>query len=144
MRFASIFRTVTPFWRIALPLAFLPVLELLGLYYFFGIIFTVLSMVGGGLLGLFILQHQGRFYWEELNRQLDRNEVPIQSVVNGSLLLLAAALLIMPGLITDAVGLLLWFPLTRSFAASHLQLLFNFYRSRTRTHSGSPDVIDIT
>ncbi|GHT18262.1 hypothetical protein FACS1894189_5940 [Planctomycetales bacterium] len=143
MRFASIFRTVTPFWRIALPLIFLPVLELLGLYYFFGILFTVLSMAGGGLLGIFILRHQGKYYWEELNRQLDRNEMPVQSAVNGGLLLLAAILLLLPGLITDVIGLLLWFPLTRAFAASHLQLLFNFYRSQHRTPPDPRDVIDI-
>jgi len=47
--------------------------------------------------------------------QLIRNEMPIYEIISGAALAFAALLLIIPGFVTDLVGFLLIFPITRKF-----------------------------
>ena len=46
-------------------------------------------------------------------RQLLKNEIPIYEIISGAALAFAAFLLILPGFITDLIGLLIIFPPTR-------------------------------
>ena len=47
--------------------------------------------------------------------QLIKNEIPIYEIISGAALAFAALLLIIPGFLTDLVGFLLIFPITRKF-----------------------------
>ena len=47
--------------------------------------------------------------------QLIRNEMPIYEIISGAALAFAALLLIIPGFVTDLIGFLLIFPITRKF-----------------------------
>jgi len=137
---------ISPFWRCALFLVLLPILELFLLLYVFQWRWLILlSMLVSGLLGVFIAWRVGGHYWVELNRQLDRNEVPTLPVIHGVLIMLAALLMIMPGLLTSFIGLVLLFPFTRFFVVSHLVLQFEAYRLRTREGNAdrSPEIIDV-
>jgi UPF0716 protein FxsA len=84
-------------------------------------------------------------YWIELNQQLDRGEMPTLPVLHGTLILLAALFMILPGLLTSLFGLFLLFPLTRSFVVSYLVLRFEAYRLQTRQGNAphSPEIIDV-
>ena len=143
------------FFRIVLVFTLLPVLELLGLWFCsgifgpFGLLFTILVIVGTGLIGAFLARYQGLNCWLELNRQLDRGETPAQPIMHGILILFAAILLIVPGLITDFFGILLLIPPIRSLVISHIRLRFEAYRAQTG-HRGPhhpspepPEVIDV-
>jgi len=107
--------------------------------------FTVLSVLVGGLLGAFLARRAGVRCWIELNRQLDRGETPTVPVLNGVLILLAALLLILPGLFTSLVGLVLFFPLIRTFFVSYIVLHFEAQRLQTRKRDApsQPEIIDI-
>ena len=144
MRFPSFKKIITPFWRWALFLVSLPVLELFFLLYF-GTLLTLLSMFVSGLIGLFIAQREGLHYWIDLNRQLDRGETPTLPVIHGVLILLAALFMILPGLLTSLFGLFLLFPLTRSVVVSHLVMQFETYRQRSQKGNAphSPEIIDV-
>jgi UPF0716 protein FxsA len=114
-----------------------------------GFIFTVIAIIGSGLLGAFLARYQGLRCWIEFNRQLDRGESPTSTVLHGILIFLAAIFLIFPGLLTDFLGLMLLIPPIRSLLISYLQLRFEKYRTgtpqRPRTPPPNPnnDIIDV-
>ena len=136
------------FWRLALLFVLLPTLDLLGLWFFssvFGLLTTLLLVVGTGIFGVLLAKRQGLHCWLELNRQLDYGETPTLPIMNGILVFLAAGLLIIPGIITDVFGLLLLIPPVRRLVISHILLRFEAYRAQTRRRQApkDPDVIDI-
>jgi len=145
MRFNPFNKAAFRFWRTALILVLIPVGELVLLLYLCGQWFTVLSMLIGGLLGAFFARRAGVSCWIEFNRQLDRGEIPTAPTLNGVLILLAALLLVLPGLLTSLVGLALFFPLTRTFIVSYLVLHFEAHRLQTRKRNApqSPEIIDV-
>jgi len=93
---------------IAVPLLELVVLikvgQLIGLWP------TVLIVVVTAIAGTTILHRQGFLALNRAVEAVERGELPIEPVADGVLLLLAGALLLTPGLITDAAGLLLLVP----------------------------------
>lgn len=146
MRLIPLKKIISPFWRWALFLVLFPVLDLFLFFCVFGWqLIILLSMFFSGLLGVFIAWRVGEHYWVELNRQLDRNEMPTLPVIHGVLIMFAALLMIMPGLLTSLIGLVLLFPFTRFIVASHLVLQFEAYRLRTGegNTSRSPEIIDV-
>jgi len=145
MRFMPFKKMISPFWRWALFLVLLPILEFFLLHKIFGLWLTLLSMLLFGLLGVFIAQREGRYYWVELNRQLDRGETPTLPVLHGIAILVGALLMILPGLLTSLLGLLLLFSLTRSFVVSYLVLQFEAHRLRAGNGNAahSAETIDV-
>ncbi len=75
---------------------------------------TVGIVVGTGLLGAVLARHEGTRVWRGAGERLARGEVPADGLLDGVLILLAGALLITPGLLTDGVGFLLLIPPTRA------------------------------
>lgn len=65
------------------------------------------------LLGLAIIRWVGIFSLTAIPREALRDDLPIPAPSDPLILLLAAVLLMLPGLITDCLGLLLVFPPTR-------------------------------
>jgi UPF0716 protein FxsA len=114
-----------------------------------GFIFTVIAIIGSGLLGAFLARYQGLRCWLEFNRQLDRGESPTSTVLHGILIFLAAIFLIFPGLLTDFLGLMLLIPPIRSLFISYIQLRFEKYRTGTSQHqrphppNSNNDIIDV-
>ncbi len=74
---------------------------------------TVCIVLGTGALGAALARIEGLRVLARMQEQLDRGELPADSILDGVLILLAAALLVTPGLITDACGFLLLAPPTR-------------------------------
>jgi UPF0716 protein FxsA len=147
MRIFSFKKLFSPFWRWALFLVFLPILDLFLLLIFFawGQSIALSSMLVSGLLGVLLARREGLRHWVELNKQLDRGETPTQPVLHGIVILLAALLMILPGLLTSLFGLFLLFPLTRAFVVSYLVLRFESYRHQSRQSNtpSSPEIIDV-
>jgi len=140
------------FWRLSLLFVGLPMLELFILYLmmnFFGILGTILTVLlffVTSLFGAGLIRYQGIRCWTELHRQLDYGEMPTQSMIDATLILLAGALLITPGLITDLVGILLLFPTVRRMVFGYFLYRFEMYRLKPRQRSKAPppdEIIDI-
>ena len=66
-----------------------------------------------GLLGALLVRNQGRKVLGELREAQAEGRVPEEGVVGGLLVLAGGLLLITPGVITDALGLVCLFPPTR-------------------------------
>lgn len=73
----------------------------------------VLWVFASALLGIWAVQVQGKSVMDRVNLEISQGRVPQESMLNGLLLFIAGVLLILPGLISDAVGLLLIIPFTR-------------------------------
>ena len=74
---------------------------------------TVALVVLTALLGLLLVRAEGRHTIRKIQRKLAEGEPPTDELLNGALLLVAGALMLTPGLITDLLGLLLVLPPTR-------------------------------
>jgi len=74
---------------------------------------TVLIVVLTALLGMLLVRAEGRHTIRTIQRKLAEGEIPTNELLDGGLLLVAGALTLTPGLVTDALGILLVFPLTR-------------------------------
>ncbi len=75
---------------------------------------TVAITLVTGVLGGALAKHEGLRVWRAWQRSLDELRPPEAGVIDGVLVLLGGALLITPGVMTDAVGLLLLLPWSRT------------------------------
>jgi len=82
---------------------------------------TVAMMIGTGVLGAWLVKREGLRMMRKYSEAIARGRMPDEGVMSGVLVLIGGALLIAPGVITDVVGLLLLFPLTRKLAARPLE-----------------------
>jgi UPF0716 protein FxsA len=78
-----------------------------------GPVATVALVVLTALVGLLLVRAEGRHTLSRIRRKLAGGEAPTDELLDGGLLIAAAAFLLTPGLVTDLVGLLLVLPPTR-------------------------------
>lgn len=79
---------------------------------------VVLLVLGTALLGVTLAKAEGFRVLRRWQRELSQGRVPEEGVLSGVLLLLGAVLLILPGVITDTLGLALLFRPTRRLVAA--------------------------
>lgn len=82
-----------------------------------GSLATLAIIVLTGLLGASLARHQGLAAMRELRASLAHGEAVGRSLVAGVLVLIAAAFLLTPGFVTDAVGFTLLVPPVRHLVA---------------------------
>ena len=99
-----------------LMIIFVPIIEI---YLFIkigsqiGAISTILLIFFTAILGVFYARYEGFNTLRSAINQLLKNEVPLYEIISGAALAVAALLLILPGFLTDFIGLLIIFPPTR-------------------------------
>jgi UPF0716 protein FxsA len=81
---------------------------------------TLLLLGLTGLLGAFLARHQGLGALRAAQQQVQRGELPAGPIVDGILILVAALLLITPGLLTDVLGFVLLFGSVRNRLKAYL------------------------
>ena len=86
-----------------------------------GVLPTLFLLLLGVVAGSLLLRHQGRGAWRRFNEALAQRRFPGKEVADGALIVVGGTLLLTPGFITDAVGLLLLFPPTRALARAGLR-----------------------
>ncbi len=80
---------------------------------YFGAVPIVALVVLTALIGTLLVRAEGRHTVRKLQGRLAEGEFPADELVDGALLLVAGAFLLTPGVVTDAIGLLLVVPVTR-------------------------------
>jgi UPF0716 protein FxsA len=78
-----------------------------------GALATVLLLLVSWPLGWWALRAQGRAAWRRLGAAVSEGRSPGREVLDGVLVLLGGVLLIVPGFIADALGVLALLPPTR-------------------------------
>ena len=75
---------------------------------------TVAILVADSILGSVLLRLQGRAAWRRFGEAMQAGRVPAREVIDGALVIAGGVLLLTPGFISDAFGLLLLVPPTRA------------------------------
>jgi UPF0716 protein FxsA len=74
---------------------------------------TVMLVVGTALLGLTLLRRQGLQNYRRMQQCTMRGEVPALEMMESVVMLIGGVMLLVPGLISDVIGLLCLFPPVR-------------------------------
>ncbi|WP_411816817.1 FxsA family protein [Hyphococcus sp. DH-69] len=93
----------------------------------FGALPVVLACIFTAFLGGFLIKMQGLAALNAAQSDLQTGRLPVDSVVDGALLIVAAPLLMTPGFLTDAAGFLLLVPPIRRELA---RIALRFIRAR--------------
>lgn len=79
-----------------------------------GVLPTVALLVVDSIAGGLLLRREGTRAWQRFREALAEARLPASEVVDGALVVLGGALMLAPGFVTDALGLLLIVPVTRA------------------------------
>lgn len=82
---------------------------------------TLLAMIGSALAGAAIARHQGMGVIARVQESMAKGEFPAQAMLDGACLLLAAFLLVVPGFLSDILGVLLLLPPVRLLMGAALR-----------------------
>ncbi len=89
-----------------------------------GVLETLAVLVAISVAGAWLLKQQGLATWRSLQATTARGQVPTKEATDGALILFGGALLLTPGFVTDAFGLVLLLPPTRALVKSSFRKLF--------------------
>ena len=78
-----------------------------------GAISTILLIITTAFVGVYYAKYEGLNTLKSGFYQLSKSQAPTYEMLSGAAIALAALLLIIPGFITDIIGFLLIFPITR-------------------------------
>lgn len=67
-----------------------------------------------GVVGSFLARHEGLSVWRRFNQRMAQRGLPGQELLDGVIILVAGALLITPGVLTDVIGFLGLLPFSRA------------------------------
>jgi UPF0716 protein FxsA len=70
-------------------------------------------VIGTGIVGAWVAKAEGLRVWSRIQRDLMAGRLPADDAINALLLLIAGLLLLLPGAITDVLGLILLLPPAR-------------------------------
>ena len=83
--------------------------------------FALLEILASGLLGLAVVRYVTSQFGRRIVSRLAAQEFPGDALAHGALLFIAGALLVLPGVMGDVVGLLLLIPPVRWLVVANLR-----------------------
>ena len=86
---------------------------------------TFLLILATGLFGSWLAKSQGLATWRAMNKRFNNGQIPGKELIDGAIILVCAALLLTPGVLTDAIGLAGLVPCTRSIFRKTLISVFS-------------------
>ena len=104
------------FTKLLLLFIVVPIIELILLVQLgqlVGTLPTVALIILTGVLGAFLARRQGLQVLGRMRAQLQGGELPAEAIFDGAIILVAAAFLMTPGILTDTVGFVCLIPATR-------------------------------
>ena len=85
-------------------------------------------------IGAWLVKREGMSILAKIQRSLGEGELPTNSLIDGLLVLVAGALMLTPGFLTDGLGLLLLLPPTRAIVR---EILKKRFAGRVQVGSGA-------
>jgi len=114
--------SIIPFLLLAIPLAEIAVFVIVGQQ--IGVLPTLGLVIATAIAGSLLLRMQGFAVLSRMQRELGEGRMPARELVHGVMILFAGILLMIPGFVTDTIGLLLFIPAVRDamwrFVRSHI------------------------
>ncbi len=74
---------------------------------------TILLLVADSIFGTWLIRREGGRAWGALRSALESGRMPAKELADGALILVGGTLMLAPGFVTDAFGILLILPFTR-------------------------------
>lgn len=123
------------FWKLFVAFTLIPVLELyviIKVGAVLGALNTIAIVIVTAVVGAHLARMQGLQTMMRVRARLDAGEMPAEDLIDAMIIFLAGAVLLTPGFITDAAGILLLIPASRSAFKRWIQARFEEW-SRTHT-----------
>lgn len=112
-----------------------------------GIFPTLFLILFTGMVGAAMAKQGGIESWQRIQRTMREGKDPSKEMINGLLLLVAGIALIIPGFITDIIGLLLLLPFVRELVIEHLAKRWHVSSivtpPRQEESNDDPEIIDV-
>jgi len=86
-----------------------------------GGLWTFLLLLASSLAGAYLVKREGRRTLQQIQRDLSTGIPPGEALLDGACVLVGGALLLTPGFLTDALGIVLLLPGFRSIAKNILK-----------------------
>ncbi len=97
-----------------------------------GVLWTVLILVLEAVFGAWLMRREGARAWRALEAAFRGGRVPSGELADAALVLVGGVLLMLPGFVTDVLGLFFLIPFTRPFARKVLA----FFVARRLSRAG--------
>ncbi len=115
---------------------------------------TVGLIVVTGIVGAYLTRQQGLQVVRRVQQEVQNGQMPGEALLEGAMILVAGAVLMTPGVLTDALGLLLLIPQSRKLfrgvawrqiqrMMANGQIRVGGFGSMNRGHNQSPNTIII-
>ncbi|MGD9958863.1 FxsA family protein [Nocardioides sp.] len=105
-----------PLWVAFLLFLAVPLLEiwvLIQVGQVIGAWWTILLLIADSIFGAWLIKREGSRAWRSLNTALSSGKMPARELADGALILIGGTLMLAPGFVTDAFGILIILPFTR-------------------------------
>ena len=102
-----------------------------------GVLLTIAGIFVTAMIGMWLLRTQGRVIMSSLQTQLARGEAPVASLADGVSVLGGAVLMLIPGYVTDGIGLVMFLPVIRTLTGARLLRAIT-RRGHVMMRGGSP------
>jgi len=105
-----------PGWLLVVAFVVVPLVEIyviIQVGQVIGAWWTILLLIADSILGSWLVKREGARAWRALRTALNEGRMPARELADGMLILVGGALILSPGFVLDAIGLLCILPLTR-------------------------------
>ena len=105
-----------PLWVLFVAFLVVPLVEiyvLIQVGQVIGVWWTILLLIADSLFGGWLVRREGGRAWRALTDALGSGRMPARELADGALILIGGTLMLTPGFVTDAFGVLLILPFTR-------------------------------
>ena len=85
-----------------------------------GVLLTIAGIFMTAMVGIWLLRNQGQAIMSSFQVQLVRREAPVASLAAGTSIIAGAVLMLIPGYLTDAIGLVMFLPFIRTLIGASL------------------------
>jgi UPF0716 protein FxsA len=104
---------------------------------------TVLLVIVTGVIGSYLARREGLMALNRFQKAMSEGRMPSREIQDGLMIVFAAALLLTPGLLTDAVGFTLLIPAGREFVRrTILKRYIGRFNLQVTTHGFGPQPHD--
>lgn len=88
----------------------------------FGFTKTIGLVLLTAIAGIYLAKSEGLQVYRNINMDLSQGRVPGDNILSGLCILIGGFLLLLPGFLTDIIGITMVFPVTRGFYVSIIKL----------------------
>jgi UPF0716 protein FxsA len=119
-----------PILILAYPLLEIAVLIMVGSS--IGVFATIGLIIGTGILGAMLLRFQGFALLTRMRSEINAGRMPEKEMADGAMIAFGGVLLMIPGFISDVLGILLFIPQVRGLLRSYLGRNMTVVRTSAR------------